>query len=403
MICVNCKQRCTRRRRYITRISKLPLREMSIPIIIYYSKPWVKLLKDTYDDSPAKSVCQEGCIKNINDKCITSQCSKFKQVKLFSEINKPIHHNTTNYKILINMFSVFAEWESFIAFNGKLMETYCKNCIPYRDDPKIQSLPANTSFASITSTIGDVGISLILLKIYDLMHKIGIADYTLIVMVFVGLYQEICLENYGSYINNYSMHYPILSPDNPGFFKSGETSDEYVIYSYIPNYLWILLSFDLFNLKESNAVNDIDANNQKSYTEYMDIINSNIDNEITKSCDNTNTYLDLLDINLSKFIRQLFKLLRTLNYLEQYNNKNFQHFLTNNISDGNNNIIRNIPELQAKLLPIFQLTHKSTIDLSSINLSRDTIQPKIELPTDQDIIQYKQNVLNSTQCNKLTN
>ena len=168
---------------------------------------------------------------------------------------------------------------------------------------------------------------LTILKIYDLMQNIGGKDYTLIVMVFFGLYQELYLENYGSYLKNYSMYYPILSINNPAFYKSFDStdpSDSFVVSSFIPNYLWILISFDLFNLKVGSAINNIDNTNQELYNQYMNIINDNIENAITKSCNNTSSdSLDNIDINLIKI---LIKLLKILIDLEEFNNSNFKKF-----------------------------------------------------------------------------
>ena len=134
-------------------IKKTSYLHTPITIDTLYTSNWVNLLISKYGSADSQSVCNS-CMPTINDKCIISQCSKFNQINLFRNVLNSIDQTKENYKILILMFNVFSDWESFIAFNGKLMETYCKNCIPYRD-PITSPIP-NTSFASITSTIGDV-------------------------------------------------------------------------------------------------------------------------------------------------------------------------------------------------------------------------------------------------------
>ena len=235
-----------------------------------YTDVWLRKLHSMYTVQSTRSICTNSS-RRVLDACKTSQSFKFSQVIRFLDVI----HASKDLHIVKELFGSVVTWENFIAKRGELMETYVKDCICYRDflncrtqQSLVPRLPSGATFASATSIVGDAGIMLALLELLELLNTLE-SDHRLLIIIVLAVYQQLFLDYSNSYLAEYSTCFPVDSFKNPAFLATSVGRGKKIINTFVPNYLWYLLAYDLYTLQQQGVT----PTDSRQWNEYLDVIN----------------------------------------------------------------------------------------------------------------------------------
>ena len=238
-----------------------------------YTDAWLAKLQTMYSVESAISVCNNRNSRLLNA-CKASQAFKFEQVLRFLKIINASSVLESSMNVVKALFGSCITWENFVANRGQLMQTYVKNCICYRDyldcntgEPQIANLPPNASFASATSAVADAGIIVQLVELLEALTALK-SDHRLIIVLIIAIYQQLFLDYNSSYLGQYSTYYPIDKRRNPAFLATSIGGGAAIINTFVPNYLWYLLAYDLHLLQTTGTP----APPDKQWDEYFDVV-----------------------------------------------------------------------------------------------------------------------------------
>jgi len=213
---------------------------------------WVRSFKSQYGNKPSRMrcLCQRGNTEELSRKCAASQVAKLDYVgSLRDLVTSPLTRDIDRGNAK-QLFRAIVDWETFIANNTDVLRPYTyKGCL-YRDaiypglgEPIVniprELLPA--TWASATSVIGDAGICTFLSQLHhQLKSDEATSDWGLIIVVLIGVWQQLYLDSANGYPNGCSAYYPITAK-NPAFAAvlSGETT---TISTFAPNMLWYIFA-----------------------------------------------------------------------------------------------------------------------------------------------------------------
>ena len=216
---------------------------------------WVRSFKSQYGSPPGgtRSLCRSGNTEELSRRCAASQVAKLDYVGSLRElVTSPLTRNadTGNAK---RLFRAIVGWETFIAGNADVLRPYTYRGFLYRNaiypglGEPIVNIPRDllpATWASATSVIGDVGICTFLTQLHhQLTSDEATSDWALIIVVLIGLWQQLYLDSANGYPNGCSAYYPITAK-NPAFaaILSGENI---TISTFAPNMLWYVFAHQI--------------------------------------------------------------------------------------------------------------------------------------------------------------